>query len=272
MCILAAVFVEDVVVQELTDFIWIGGHPYNDNKLKFVTRMLSAVGNGITELEDFYSKLSHNPLPDSQRFFPFIRQFPVGDCTIRFSYTAYLSGSSPESHSKAIFFAKTEPEEGRGGSCREVVVKFVQRYNAKAHRLLAAERLAPGLLYCSKEDDNFPELGGLIMVVMAYIDGKTAHDRFGSNPLPRLILNQVQKAIDILHNNNLVFADLRPPNIMVTHNEQAMLVDFDWCGVHGEDTYPVTLNDDSGSINWHPGVRRGGTMYMEHDLFRLQCM
>jgi hypothetical protein len=37
MCILRVVFIDHVVIQELTDFIWIGGHPYNDDKLKLVT-------------------------------------------------------------------------------------------------------------------------------------------------------------------------------------------------------------------------------------------
>ena len=275
MCILGAVFVDKVVIQELTDFVWIGGHPYNDNKLKSVTRILTALGNGIAELEDFYSKLSlHNPSPDSQRFFPFIRHFLVGDRVVKFSYEAYLIGSSPESQSKAIFLAKTEPEEGQGSS-REVVIKFVQRYNPKAHRLLATARCAPDLLYYSKDDHDFPDLGGLIMVVMGYIDGKTAHDRYGNKPLPRPIFDRIQEAVKILHDEGIVFADLRLPNIMITRNEQAMLVDFDWCGVHGVDTYPVTLNDNiesSNSISWHPDVKRGGTMVKEHDLFRLRCM
>src|ERR1700738_4719285 len=75
ICVLGAVFVDHVVVQELTDFIWIGGHPYNDDKLKSVARILAALGEGITELVDFYSNLTpHNSQQDSQHFSPFIRQ------------------------------------------------------------------------------------------------------------------------------------------------------------------------------------------------------
>ena len=65
MCILGAVFV-DHVAQELTDFVWIGGHPYNDDKLKSVTRILAPLGTGIAELKELYKKLSSS-LHDSQQ-------------------------------------------------------------------------------------------------------------------------------------------------------------------------------------------------------------
>lgn len=38
MCILGAVF-DHVVVQQLTDLIWIGNNPYGDAKQEFVTRI-----------------------------------------------------------------------------------------------------------------------------------------------------------------------------------------------------------------------------------------
>jgi serine/threonine protein kinase len=271
MCILGAVFVDHVVIQELTDFIWIGGQPYNDNKLKSVTRVLAALGKGITELEKFYKELSIHAPQDSQRFFPFIRQYPVGDRIVRFSYQAYLVQKTAESPSKAIFLATTEIEDG-GDSRREIVVKFVQRYNPEAHRLLAIVGRAPELLYCSKEDPHPPELAGLIMVVMGYVSGQTAHQKYCNQHLPRPIFEQVEEAISILHAKNIVFADLRHPNIMITKDERVLLIDFDWCGVHEEDTYPVSLNDarnTTNSINWHPDVKRGGRMAKEHDTFRL---
>ena len=179
ICILGAVFVEHVVIQELTDFVWIGGHPHDDGKLKRVACMLSALGEGIVGLEDFYSKLApQSSCQDSQRFFPFIRQYVTGATVVKFSYQAYLVPKTRESHSKPIFLATIASEDGRE-SHRQVVVKFVQTYNARAHRLLAAEGYAPELLYCSTEDPNADDLGGLIMVVMGYVPGKTADQRYG---------------------------------------------------------------------------------------------
>jgi serine/threonine protein kinase len=265
LCIFGAVFVDHVVIQNLTDFIWIGGHPYDDDKLKSVTHILAALGEGIAELEDFYSKLNPYKSPqDSQRFFPYVRQYSVGGHVVRFSYEAFLN---PKSHYKPMFLATLETEDRR-----RVVVKFVQTYNARAHRLLSDAGHAPELLYCSKGDPNSEDLGGLIMVVMEYVKGKTAHERYHMDALPRAAFDQVQEAVEILHAENIVFADLRKPNIMVTVDERVMLIDFDWCGVHGEDSYPVTLNDDKESIDWHPDVERGGRMLKEHDIYMLNGM
>ena len=91
----------------LTDFIWISGNPYNDNKLKLVT--LAAVGDGITELEDFYSQISfRKALPDPQRFFPFIQHFCLGDHFVRFKYQAYLTRPSPTRTLQGYIFNKDQ--------------------------------------------------------------------------------------------------------------------------------------------------------------------
>lgn len=193
---------------------------------------------------------------------------------VKLSYLAYLMQENPESHSTAILLAT---EDGRE-PCREIVVKFVQRYNAEAHRLLAAAGLAPDIFYCSAEDpgqsSKVSDLAGLTMVVMGYIAGKTAHRLYGNQPLPQPIFDQVEKALQILlHKRNIVFGDLRLPNITITKdNDRARLIDFDWCGVHEEDTYPVLLNDarnTTNSIDWHP---RGGRMMKEHDTYRFESM
>ena len=107
---------------------------------------------------------------------------------------------------------------------------------------------------------------------MEYVYGKAAHEWYGINPLPQAVFNEVEKAIEILHAGNLIFADLCPPNIMVTEDERVVLVDFDWRGVHKEVTYPISLNDDReqfNSIDWHPDVKRGGRMLKEHDIYLL---
>jgi hypothetical protein len=58
LLILGAVFVDRIVVQELTDFIWIGRHPFDDEKIKRVTQILTALGMGVGELDNYYSKLA----------------------------------------------------------------------------------------------------------------------------------------------------------------------------------------------------------------------
>ncbi|KAI9432392.1 hypothetical protein H4582DRAFT_1821207 [Lactarius indigo] len=168
-----------------------------------------------------------------------------------------------------MFLATTEIEDGREPR-RLIVVKFVSRYNAGVHRLLAAAGLAPEIFYSSTED---PDLAGLTIVVIEFIDGTTAYQLYGSRQLPPSIFNLTRKALEILHKSNFVFGDFRYSNIMITKNDRVRLIDFDWCGVHGEDTYPVSLNDardTSNGINWPPRVKSGGKMMKEHDSFMLE--
>jgi hypothetical protein len=92
------------------------------------------------------------------------------------------------------------------------------------------------------------------------------------------VLKDIGEAVEKLHRENIVFGDLRRPNIMILDQESshladsngrhAMLVDFDWCGLDGEGTYPVSLND-SDDMPWHEDVERGGIMRKAHDLYLL---
>ena len=109
-----------------------------------------------------------------------------------------------------------------------LVVKFVSRYNALAHRLLAWHGLAPQIYYASTEDTAAPTYGGLYMVVMEFFDGETPTGTL-SDGLYRHVLD----ALELLHSHDLVFEDLRAPNILIK-GETAVLIDFDWCGKAGE--------------------------------------
>ena len=109
-------------------------------------------------------------------------------------------------------------------------------------------------------DESTINVGGLKLVVMEYVDGVTGHDAYGNaTTLPDVILKEIEKAIALLHENGLVFGDLRPPNIMVSE-ERARLVDFDWCARDGVGMYPASLNDVDRDIGWHPDVKRGDVM------------
>lgn len=118
----------------------------------------------------------------------------------------------------------------------------------------------------------------VVDLVQGYIDAHTflaSHHR-----LPASAYDDIDRAVGILHGHDLVFGDLRPANIMLFQVEGtegielepvyiSMLIDFDWCGRHGMATYPAGLNN-SGNIDWHEGVARGGVMRKEHDLFMLE--
>jgi len=267
MVVLGGVFVEFPVIQPLTDYIWLGVHPSADDQLLRVTRVLLALRSALQSLNIFYTRLNIPADPtvptNLARFFPHILSYPTVNGVVRFEYVIKLANESP---TKAVFKAKIV------GGGDYIVVKFVQTYNFAAHRLLATHSLTPQLLYPeTTEYEPALNFGGLNLVVMGFVDGVTAHDAFGNNPsLPDAIFNKVEEAVAVLHENDFVFGDLRPPNIMVSGEEQALLVDFDWCAKDGIGMYPVSLNDVHQDIGWHPDVKRGGIMCKAHDVFMLE--
>lgn len=157
------------------------------------------------------------------------------------------------------------PGEVSGGT--EVVVKFTAEYNADAHAALVRHKLAPTLHAC------VPVCGGLKMVVMDRVKGKTARviGANGEELLPSTVYDDVKKAIEVLHESNFVFGDLRPNNIMCVSSDDGrmggVLVDFDWVGQAGVSRYPTIFNDVLP--DFHPGARRYTVMQKEHDTYSL---
>lgn len=107
---------------------------------------------------------------------------------------------------------------GIGGiPLEEVVVKFTKRYNTSAHEKLAALGLAPKLYY------HTAVRGGLLMIVMEKVVGTTLFRWLHLNNathLPLSIYTDLDTAIKELHSVDLVFGDLRLPNIMIREGER----------------------------------------------------
>ncbi|TFY76761.1 hypothetical protein EWM64_g7249 [Hericium alpestre] len=137
----------------------------------------------------------------------------------------------------------------------DVVVKFAVSYNEKAHRLLADKGLAPTLHF------HAPLVGGMHMVVMDYIHGSRP-------PQKQQDYEDVEKAISLLHNEDMVFGDIRKPNIIAKPNGGAMLIDFDWVGKHQVSKYPASWSIDDTRLD--AGVTRRGLMDKKHDTILLE--
>ncbi|KAG8920637.1 hypothetical protein FRC02_000790 [Tulasnella sp. 418] len=259
MCILGAVFGQNVIVQQLTNYIYLGGDPNSENPMSEIVMVFRALSAGLKTLDVYYSALQVKSGPLYSRFFPYPRVFPVDSGPIQFEYLKKLV---PEKPLRAIYKAKIT------GTGKLVVVKFARQYNVAAHHLLASRQLAPNLLSPSR--DGHPcQFGPFKMIVMEFTNSCNVHEyRCQGGQLPNCFHEQVEEAIKILHGNGWVFGDLRTPNIMV-HNDRPLLVDFDWCGKDGVGTYPSDLNEDD-NIGWHPDVGRGRIMRKEHDLFMLE--
>ena len=204
------------------------------------------------ELEEFYSLLDFTPISEA-RFFPYITTFTNCGTGSKVQFKYERHADPIPGGSKAVFIANTSDD-------RRVFVKFTQEYNDTGHSLLAAKGLAPPLLCCDRST-----FSDLVMVVMGYVDGRQLLHEY---PLatPAEVLEKVSEALKILHANDLVFGDLRLPNILVTGQGDVQLVDFDWRGKVGEAEYPASIN--LVDIKWPMGMVPGGLLRLEHGCSR----
>ena len=175
-----------------------------------------------------------------------------------------------DSHRRSLFLAEYEG--------KTVVVKFCERYGEDAHRTLADAGLAPKLHYCSEV------VGGVFMVVMEQVDGRDSYSEFRHRDLPETVLDDIERALGKLHDAQLVYGDMRRPNIMVVKRPKCrdddgegededewrgLLIDFDWSGRVGVVKYPPTLNT-YGEIKWAKGVESATAIERKHDLDMLE--
>jgi len=262
MCILGAVFLDKAVIQPLTPFIPLNITPPDDTSLDYIARILEALRLSFTTLDNFYRGLANSNNDGQQRYFPHFREFTNSVSTqTPFTYISQLAEPT-----RLVWKAKTTHDQ------HLIVVKFTQRYNNTAHALCARNQLAPTLLYFG---DGVEMLAGFHVVMMDYIDHQPLQPN--TNEIQNLvsrrnIYNDVLQAVTLLHNEQYVFADLRNPNILIyTTNgaQHSMLIDFDWCGVDGRDTYPLSL---SRKIPWPNGVQPGGLLSKAHDLTWLDVL
>ena len=197
-------------------------------------------------------------LPADSRYFPSITTYRHDDKLINFEYVGFLE-NCPDCttlHARRT----TEPAQ-------DIVVKFVDRYGERAHRLLADVGLAPKLFFCGSPclRDEDPSYWSLSMVIMEYIDGKTlaqVKEEMNAQMKEKVRLG-LKRALDLLHDKGLVFGDLRPPNVMVTKAHEVKLIDFNWAGEKGQAKYPYLI---SPGVDWPEGVKALAVMEANHDL------
>ncbi|EUC66950.1 kinase domain protein, putative [Rhizoctonia solani AG-3 Rhs1AP] len=265
MCVLGAIFLDRPVIQPLAHFLWVSEDPARPPELGYIARVFDCISQARDELEDYYR--SSNPPPlgkNTARPFPCITHYL--DSTGQVVHFAYRKSLCPNNPEKAIFLAETIDKENP----KPIVVKFVQSYNADAHRLLAENKLAPELLYDGTmypQDQPGPEH---YMIIMEFVQGVDLE--WSRSRLSRSAFNDVKAAIDLLHSHDWVFGDLRRPNVMVLQDStgkatgRAMLIDFDWCGKDIEGRYPLKMNM---TLEWPEDVGVGAVMKKQHDLYML---
>lgn len=191
------------------------------------THSISLSDDALSDNTKFYSGVDLG-LSLKARFFPHITSFKptVGNET-RFEYNDYMDPHNKTS--KAVFLAHTKDNQ-------QIAVKFTEVYNKEAHELLANKEFASRLLHYDGE--TFQDF---TMVIMEYADEKQLIQKY-SDSIPAEILTKINKALDILHCQDLVFGDLRLLNILVTEDGEIRLMDFNWCEKKGQATYPQDIN------------------------------
>ena len=222
-------------------------------------RVMLSLRRNVEKLREYYvglNPIAVGPSNMHPRFFPSVRAYNDEKAKIvEFRYIKPLELDA----TCVAFLAETLTD-----SPKSVVVKFVQRYGDKAHRLLAEKNLAPQLLYFGKVgvQHGDPSYGHLSMVVVQYIDGMTLDNAKKIGRVPGTLVDQIKLALQHLHTNTFVFGDLRPSNVMITKNEAVKLIDFDWAGTHQESRYPLLM---SPLLRWPAAVEGLTIMDTGHD-------
>ena len=252
---------DGVIVQRLTDYIWVGlDSILKESHITNVARIFYALNASLQKLDSYYEKVQPTSgSPIDSRYFPSITAYPDGDGFIYFKYIGFLENCPDCTTLRAR--TTTEPPQ-------DIVVKFVDRYGKRAHDVLAAEGLAPKLLFCGSPCLSIkqqPSYQSLSMVVMEYIDGETLaqiKEEMNEQTTKKVRL-ELQCALDLLHDNGLVFGDLRPPNVMITKAHEVKLIDFNWAGEKGQAKYPYLISPE---VDWPEGVKALAVMETDHDL------
>ena len=250
-----------MIIQRLTDFIWVGlDSVLNETHIEQVARIFYALRTNLEKLRSYYENLkpAANP-PAPSRYFPCFTTYSYDGKAVQFEYVGFLEDGLDCITLRAR--TCTHPAQ-------DIVVKFVDHYGERAHRLLAEIGLAPTLFYYGSPcPDKEPSYHSLSMVVMDYIDGDTLASAKKKKRLDekttQFVRSEVLRAIEILHFNGLVFGDLRSPNVTITIVNEVKLIDFNWAGEEGQAKYPSLISSD---IKWAAGVEALGVIKKDHDM------
>ncbi|KAF9644443.1 hypothetical protein BDM02DRAFT_3190581 [Thelephora ganbajun] len=274
-----AVFTDAIYADKLLSTRLQFGFYASDNVLH-VARVFMAINGSMRRLRDLYKDLVGVPCPSPPR--AVLWPNPTADppefteilpkleffCKVNHIDGAELPVIDEDNEQHAMYLARMEIET----STQVVFVKFAVKYHEDAHRLLANQDspLAPALYFCARV------IGDMYMVVMEYITKSRGQsiDPYSSidgspppQPVPAVVRRDVCKGLDLLHERDLVFGDLRETNLLYLAEDggRVLFVDFDGVGRDGMDRYSPCLDPAAGL-----GVARGQVMEKAHDRRNLE--
>nr|AHF51834.1 crinkler [Lagenidium giganteum] len=143
----------------------------------------------------------------------------------------------------------------------EVIVKFTKRYGQEVHQYCSDAGFAPALLCC----ETLPS--GWTFVVMERLSLISLERAETDQTMVRDQLCEIESGLAAAA---FVHGDLRDSNVMWDPvKNRVVLVDFDWSGKDGADTYPPFMNAE---IAWPPGAETGKPLRCAHDAYWLDSM
>ncbi len=225
-------------MQRLSGYEWHACSRVGDDaQVLAIARRLFALRKGIAELKAYYTGLQRAATKlNVNRYYTSITSYvDTNNKTVEFRYVKPLEMNLL----CIVFLAQRLDDEG------EFVVKFVSRYNADAHRHMAAGGFAPQLL-CYRPLG--PGYGDWALVAMSRVDGETISTAYGERLLPAQVRDAIQNALNHLRMGNYIMPDLRRPNVMLVNgeepvNQRVRFIDFDWACVEGGGArYPFHLS------------------------------
>ncbi|KAH8813759.1 hypothetical protein DL96DRAFT_1716066 [Flagelloscypha sp. PMI_526] len=206
--VLGSILTREFIVQPLTPYLSASiSDSYHSSKYLHVARVFCALRKNLVSLTKFWNSEFETPLEEQinyNRFFPYQKTFersPGQWWTLE-----YISQMDEDVRSVAFKARLTSHDD------KLVVVKFAEsgEYGAAAHRVLASHDLAPQLYYAAEMNPG----SKFWMIAMDYVDGETLFDV--SRAHAKACYPQMERAIEILHQDDFVFGDLREQNIMVS--------------------------------------------------------
>jgi len=88
MCVLGGVFLAKVVIQPLTDYVWLGVDPFDPTRQVFGARLSTTLKSAISSLAKYHKALEVDPQNSTVSCFPFITEYRAEN--IKFMYLSRL--------------------------------------------------------------------------------------------------------------------------------------------------------------------------------------
>jgi serine/threonine protein kinase len=139
-------------------------------------------------------------------------------------------------NNKQIWLAQTTQSQQR------VAVKWidVNRFNKciEVYKQCSKHGICPQHVCCTT-------LGRWVVLVTEYVDGESLCEALRKIPdkqKQRALFQKVETLVHEMHQLRIVHGDLRLPNILISKEERAYLIDLDFAGEEGKAVYPLYLN------------------------------